>query len=104
MLLQILDVLKDEIRSGTPVVGLEPSCVAVFRDEMRSFFPLNKNVKRLKKQTCTLAEFLEEKLDNYKVPTLKRKVMMQGHCHQKAIMKIKSEEKICKEMGMNVEM
>ena len=103
MLLQILDVLKDDIRSGTPVVGLESSCVVVFRDELRDLFPFNENAKRLKKQTYTLTEFLEEKVDNYKTSTLKRKEMVQDHCHLMAIMKIKSEEKIFKEMGMNVE-
>src|SRR3954447_10277509 len=29
-----VESLRDEIRAGTPVVGLEPSCVAVFRDEL----------------------------------------------------------------------
>ena len=29
--------------------------------------------------------------------------MLQGHCHQKAIMKMKSEEKIYKDMGMDIE-
>ena len=32
---EILDALGPEIDAGVPVVGLEPSCVAVFRDEMR---------------------------------------------------------------------
>ena len=103
MLLQILDVLRDEIRSGTPLVGLEPSCVAVFRDEMCDILPFDEDAKRLKQQTFTLAEFLEKKVENYKAPTLKRKAMLQGHCHQKAIMKMKSEEKIYKDMGMDVE-
>ena len=31
---QILDALRPEIEAGTPIVGLEPSCVAVFRDEL----------------------------------------------------------------------
>lgn len=103
MLLQILDVLRDDIRSGTPVVGLEPSCVAVFRDEMCDLLPFSEDAKRLKKQTFTLAEFLEEKVENYKAPTLKRKAIVQGHCHQKAVMKMKSEDKVFTEMGMDYE-
>lgn len=103
MLLQILDVLQDDIRSGTPVVGLEPSCVAVFRDEMCDLLPFNEDATRLKQQTYTLAEFLEEKVENYKVPTLQRDAVVQGHCHQKAIMKMKSEDKMYKEMGLNYE-
>src|SRR5712671_1952122 len=34
LLLQILDELSPEIDAGIPIVGLEPSCVAVFRDEL----------------------------------------------------------------------
>ncbi len=101
MLLQILDVLRDEIRNGTPLVGLEPSCVAVFRDEMCDLLPTNEDAKRLKQQTYTLAEFLEEKVENYKPPQLKRNAVVQGHCHQKAIMKMKCEEKIFQDMGMD---
>ena len=39
LLREILDALRPEIEAGTPVVGLEPSCVAVFRDEMMNLFP-----------------------------------------------------------------
>ncbi len=101
MLLQILDILRDEIRSGTPLVGLEPSCVAVFRDEMCDLLPANEDAKRLKKQTFTLAEFLDKHAENYKAPILKRKAIVQGHCHQKAIMKMRSEEKIFQDMEMD---
>ncbi len=61
MLLQILDTLRDEIREGTPVVGLEPSCVSVFRDELCDLLLENQDAKRLKEQTFTIAEFLEKK-------------------------------------------
>ncbi len=99
MLLQVLDVLRDEIRNGTPVVGLEPSCVAVFRDEMCDLFPANEDAKRLKQQTFTLAEFFEKKAKDFKIPQLKRKAVVHGHCHQKAIMKLNSEEKVYKDMA-----
>ena len=39
LLLRILDELSPEIEAGIPVVGLEPSCVAVFRDELVNLFP-----------------------------------------------------------------
>ena len=38
-LAQILTTLRDEIEAGTPMVGLEPSCTAVFRDELTEMFP-----------------------------------------------------------------
>jgi len=35
----ILQSLDREIDAGVPIVGLEPSCVAVFRDELVNLFP-----------------------------------------------------------------
>ncbi len=101
MLLEILDTLKEEIRKGTSVVGLEPSCVAVFRDELCDILPHNEDAVRLKKQTFTLAEFLEKKANNFKVPILKRKAILHGHCHQKAIMKMENELSLLKKMGID---
>jgi len=101
MLLQILDTLRDEIRAGTPVVGLEPSCVSVFRDEMCDLLLGNQDAKRLKAQTFTLAEFLEKKAPDFKIPQLKRNAIVQAHCHHRAIMKIDSEEKLLKKIGLD---
>src|SRR5262249_26187746 len=39
LLLRVLDALEPEIEAGVPIVGLEPSCVAVFRDELCNLFP-----------------------------------------------------------------
>ena len=47
LLREILDTLRPEIEAGTPVVGLEPSCVAVFRDELMNLFPMDEDAKRL---------------------------------------------------------
>jgi len=101
LLRKILDTLREEIRNGVPVVGLEPSCVAVFRDELVNLFPDDEDALRLKTQTFTLAEFLEKKASGWKVPVLKREALVHGHCHQKAIMKMKSEEELYKKMQLN---
>lgn len=101
MLMEILDVLKDEIRSGMPIVGLEPSCVAVFRDELCDILPHNEDAKRLRQQTFTLAEFLEKKAKDFKPPVLERKAIVHGHCHQKAIMKMESEQKLFQAMKLD---
>ena len=39
--------LRADIEAGTPIVGLEPSCVAVFRDELLRFFPDDPLARRL---------------------------------------------------------
>ncbi|MGN6617494.1 MAG: FAD-binding and (Fe-S)-binding domain-containing protein [Ilyomonas sp.] len=92
LLYQILDTLKDEITNGVPIVGLEPSCVAVFRDELHNLLPYKENATRLSKQVFTLAEFLEKKAPDFQVPELKRKAIVHGHCHHKSIMKMRCEK------------
>ena len=100
-LVQILHSLAEEIEAGTPIVGLEPSCTAVFRDEFYEMFPQEENARRLKEQTFTLAEFLEKHAPDYRVPKLHRKALVHGHCHHKAVMKLACEEKLLKKMGID---
>jgi FAD/FMN-containing dehydrogenase/Fe-S oxidoreductase len=100
MLRQILHALQDEIRDGTPVVGLEPSCVAVFRDELRGLFPHDENAKRLSKNVFTLAEFLKEKAAGFTIPKIEGNAIVHGHCHHKAIMQMHCEEEVLQTTGL----
>jgi Fe-S oxidoreductase len=97
---RILAGMGEEIDRGTPVVVLEPSCCSVFRDELTNLFPDLPRAERLKKQTFTLSEFLERQ-EGFAVPTLKRKAVIHGHCHHKAIMRMKAEESIFKNVGLD---
>ncbi len=101
LLRQILATLEPHILAGTPVVGLEPSCVAVFRDELVNFFPHDENARRLKEQSFLLSEFLVKKVENYQPPKLQRKAVLHGHCHQKALMRMTGEEVILKKLGVD---
>jgi Fe-S oxidoreductase len=103
LLRQILEILEPQITEGIPIVGLEPSCVAVFRDELLNFFPNDENARRLSKQVFLLSEFLEKKVPNYQPPQLHRKAVVHGHCHHKAIMGIKAEEALLKKLGLDFE-
>ena len=60
LLLDILDQLEPEIEAGIPVIGLEPSCVAVFRDELLNLFPHDQRAQALSKQTSCSANFSTE--------------------------------------------
>ncbi|HEY5405742.1 MAG TPA: heterodisulfide reductase-related iron-sulfur binding cluster, partial [Ginsengibacter sp.] len=103
MLIDILHTLKDDIEEGTPIVGFEPSCVAVFRDELCNLFPHSQEAKRLKKQVFTLAEFLEKEAAHFEVPQINNKAIIQGHCHHKAIMKLDCEKSLLKKTGLDYE-
>ncbi len=97
----ILVHLKPSIEAGIPMVGLEPSCLAVFRDEMLDLRPHDQDAKRLHGQVFTLAEFLSK--HNYKPPALHHDVLVHGHCHQKAIITLDAEKKLFEAMGANAE-
>ncbi|TML95130.1 MAG: FAD-binding oxidoreductase, partial [Actinobacteria bacterium] len=79
---RVLEALREELRAGTPVVGAEPSCVAVFKDELRKMRPNDEDAKRLAQQTYHLAEFLQQ--EGYQPPPLRRKAVLHEHCHQHA--------------------
>jgi len=101
LLLQILDVLSPEIEAGIPVIGLEPSCVAVFRDELCNLFPNDERARRLSRQTVLLSEFLQNYQDLIALPKLNRKAIVHGHCHHKSILKMSAEEAVLTRMGVD---
>jgi FAD/FMN-containing dehydrogenase/Fe-S oxidoreductase len=101
LLLQIMDELLPEIEAGTPIVVLEPSCAAVFRDELTNLFPKDERAQALSKQVLLLSEFLELHARDFRLPQLPRRALVHGHCHHKAIMKMTAEESVLNRMGIN---
>ena len=84
----VLDVLRNEIAEGTPVVVLEPSCATVFRDEMTGLLPNDESAARLRSQTFLLGEFLTRHARDYRPPQkANAHYLVHGHCHQKPHMK-----------------
>ena len=96
----LMHLLADEIDRGTPIVVLEPSCASVFRDELINLFPKDERAQRLSKQVFLLSQFLE-KHPEIPLPTLEKKVLLHGHCHHKSLMKMESEHKVLKRMGVD---
>jgi FAD/FMN-containing dehydrogenase/Fe-S oxidoreductase len=101
LLLQIMDELLPEIESETPIVVLEPSCAAVFRDELTNLFPKDERAQALSKQVFLLSEFLEQRANHFPLPKLARQALIHGHCHHKSIMKMTDEEAVLHRLGIN---
>lgn len=101
LLRHILTTLASQIEAGIPIVVLEPSCAAVFRDELSNLFPHDENAKRLSQQTFLLSEFLEKKARDYQPPKLQRRAVLHGHCHHKAIMKMHDEQAVLAKLGLD---
>jgi FAD/FMN-containing dehydrogenase/Fe-S oxidoreductase len=111
-LLDIIEKLRPQIRAGVPIVVLEPSCWAVFQDELTNMLPNDEDAKRLKGQCFVLSDFLRKKAPDYAAPQLHRKAMLHGHCHQKSLEtlndrtygKLYNEKAILEQMGMDLQM
>jgi Fe-S oxidoreductase len=102
-LLRNLKALAPHIELGTPMVVLEPSCCSVFRDEMHNLLPESEQARRLGENTFTLSEFLDKKLPAYRPPRLNQSAIVQGHCHHKAIMRMKEERAVMEKAGLDYE-
>jgi Fe-S oxidoreductase len=101
---RILETLREDIVAGTPVVGLEPSCVAVFRDELVNLFPLDEDAQRLSEQTFTLAEVLAAKAPGWSPPAIAGRALVQPHCHHHAVIGFHSEEELLRRTGLDIEL
>ena len=98
-----VDALAPYLRRGARVVGLEPSCTAVFRSDARELMPGNQDVQRLRQQTVTLAELLRDHTNGWQPPHLDGKAIAQTHCHQHAIMGYDADQALLRAAGVDLE-
>ena len=83
-----LKALAPFVEKGTPVIGLEPSCLFTFRDEMKAMLP-GDAAEKTSDRAMLFEEFLaaEHKAGRLKLnlgPIPHKKALLHGHCHQKA--------------------
>ncbi len=97
-----LDVLREEIRRGTPVVGIEPSCLAVFKDELTKLLPHDDDAQRLAKLAMHFGEFFERY--ELAVPHFDGHAAVWGHCHHKATGGMQPELDLLARMGLDTEL
>jgi FAD/FMN-containing dehydrogenase/Fe-S oxidoreductase len=85
---RMLAVLKPAIEAGTPIVGLEPSCLLTLRDEYPALLS-GEDAKALAKRAQLFEEFVasEQKSGSFNLmlsPLPGKTALLHGHCHQKA--------------------
>jgi Fe-S oxidoreductase len=98
---QVIAKLRDHIRAGTPVVGMEPSCLAVFKDELAKMLPHDDDAARLARNAYHFGEFFQA--FGIKPPALAGRALLWGHCHQRATGGVDAEQHVLQEMGLEVE-
>jgi Fe-S oxidoreductase len=103
LLMRVLAGLREEIGAGTPVVALEPSCAAVFRNELTNMLPDDEDAKRLARQTFTFGEFLARCAPDWSMPRLERKALVHFHCHQRATSDTDCDRAVLDRLGLDYE-
>ncbi|MDM7489250.1 FAD-binding and (Fe-S)-binding domain-containing protein [Rhodococcus sp. CSLK01-03] len=103
VLRRTLKVLGPDLRAGTPVVVLEPSCAAVFRADLPQLLYGDEDARRLTRQTVTLGELLREKAPHWHPPHLNAEALLQPHCHQHAVLKYAADHDALAGAGIEVD-
>ncbi|MBL1100238.1 FAD-binding and (Fe-S)-binding domain-containing protein [Streptomyces coffeae] len=98
-----VEVLRPWIETGAPIVGLEPSCTAVFRADAPELLPQDQDVLRLARQFRTLSELLLQDADGWQPPAIGRAATVQTHCHQHAVMKADADRELMRRAGIDAD-
>jgi FAD/FMN-containing dehydrogenase/Fe-S oxidoreductase len=98
---RVLDVLRDQIRAGTPIVGMEPSCLAVFKDELKRMLPHDDDAARLASNAYHFPEFFTT--FGIDPPHLDGEAVLWGHCHHRATGGMEPEQQLLEQMGLSVD-
>jgi len=96
---RLLAALKPYLMRGVPVLGLEPSCLLTFRDELPAMIK-GEPARRLAAQALLLEEFLagEAADGRLRLPLkpIAKRALLHGHCHQKAFGALGATEQVLK--------
>ena len=95
----ILDALDADIRAGTPVIGLEPACLSVFRDELPKLLHDDPRAAQLAQQCQLFSDFLMRN-DDWQAPQLGGEALVHGHCHHKSVFGMAAEMALLKRLGI----
>lgn len=100
---QIMDAFEPELDSGVPIVVLEPSCEAVFHDELVDLFPADPRARQLDKMAVGLGAFVQahpREFATVLTGRLTAPTVLHGHCHQKAIVGMAAEVATLRAIGL----
>jgi FAD/FMN-containing dehydrogenase/Fe-S oxidoreductase len=110
LLRQVLDTLQPELEAEVPIVVLEPSCEAVFHDELLALLPRDPRAKQLDRLACGMGAFvaghsvefagfrgpLSGGASGHRTPP----AVLHGHCHQKALVGMADDEAVLRSLGL----
>jgi FAD/FMN-containing dehydrogenase/Fe-S oxidoreductase len=98
-LVKILDALAPDMARGVPLIGLEPSCLSTFRDELPHLLPADVRAHYLAHNSFLLGEFLQR--GGWQPPQLPRRAIVHAHCHHHALLDTDSEKEMLARLGLS---
>jgi FAD/FMN-containing dehydrogenase/Fe-S oxidoreductase len=88
---RFIDTLRPYVERGIPILGLEPSCLYSLRDEFGVLLPEG---KALAGKAFLFEEFLAQHAARLPFRETRQRVLLHGHCHQKAFDAMPAVEKL----------
>lgn len=103
-LASLLGVLAPFAASGIPIVGVEPSCTAVLRDDLLDLLPEDPRSMLVSGATRTLAEVLSAvPASARRLPSLEGvEIVAQPHCHHYSVMGWDTDQALLESLGARV--
>ena len=103
-LASLLGVLAPFAASGIPIVGVEPSCTAVLRDDLMDLLPEDPRSALVSGATHTLAEVLSAVPESSRnLPSLEGvEIVAQPHCHHYSVMGWDTDQALLESLGARV--
>lgn len=103
-LASLLGVLAPFAASGIPIVGVEPSCTAVLRDDLLDLLPDDPRSLLVSSATRTLAEVLSAlPASERHLPSLEGiEIVAQPHCHHYSVMGWDTDQALLESLGARV--
>ena len=103
-LASLLGVLAPFAASGIPIVGVEPSCTAVLRDDLADLLPDDPRSMLVSGATRTLAEVLSAlPASARRLPSLEGvEIVAQPHCHHYSVMGWDADQALLESLGAHV--
>ena len=103
-LTSLLSVLAPFAVSGIPIVGVEPSCTAVLRDDLLDLLPEDPRSALVSGATRTLAEVLSAVPASARhLPSLEGvEIVAQPHCHHYSVMGWDTDQALLESLGARV--
>ena len=100
----LLGVLAPFAASGIPIVGVEPSCTAVLRDDLMDLLPEDPRSALVSGATHTLAEVLSAVPESSRnLPSLAGvEIVAQPHCHHYSVMGWDTDQALLESLGARV--